>query len=158
IENVRLFTELQEKNRALTEAHAQVSEALGRQTATAEVLRVISQSQTEVQPVFDAIVDHAMRLFRAWTASVARSDGQLVQIIATRGGLPGSAEYLAALQRYIRGLPPRLFHEMPVGRCIATRAVVHISDVEADPSVDYTIRDLARARGWRSALVAPMLR
>src|SRR5262249_60240730 len=52
IENVRLFTELQEKNRAL-------GEALDQQTATSEVLRVISRSPTDVQPVFDAIVQSA---------------------------------------------------------------------------------------------------
>src|SRR5262249_20004369 len=51
IENVRLFTELQEKNPALTLAHAQVSEALEQQTATAEILRVISSSPTNLQPV-----------------------------------------------------------------------------------------------------------
>ena len=62
IENVRLFTELQEKNRALTQAHAQVTDSLEQQTATAEILRVISQSPTDVQPVFDAIVDSAVRL------------------------------------------------------------------------------------------------
>src|SRR5262249_19303356 len=62
IENVRLFTELQEKNRAITEAHAQVTEALEQQTATAEILRVISQSPTDVQPVFDTIIRSAVRL------------------------------------------------------------------------------------------------
>src|SRR5262249_60619097 len=62
IENVRLFTELQEKNTALTKAHAQVSEALDQQTATAEILRVISQSPTDVQPVFNAIAESAARL------------------------------------------------------------------------------------------------
>src|SRR5207249_5355174 len=62
IENVRLFTELQQKNEALTQAHAQVSEALEQQTATSEVLRVISSSQTDVQPVFDTLVTSAARL------------------------------------------------------------------------------------------------
>jgi GAF domain-containing protein len=57
IENVRLFTESQEKNRALTQAHAQVTEALEQQTATAEILRVISSSPTDVQPVFETIVE-----------------------------------------------------------------------------------------------------
>jgi GAF domain-containing protein len=51
IENVRLFNELQKKNRALTDAHAQVTEALEQQTATSEILRVISSSPTDVQPV-----------------------------------------------------------------------------------------------------------
>src|SRR5262249_12592910 len=59
IENVRLFTELQEKNQALTQAHAQVTEALDQQTATADILRVISSSPTDLQPVFDAILRSA---------------------------------------------------------------------------------------------------
>src|SRR5678815_4522603 len=62
IENVRLFTELQEKNRALTEAHAQVTEALDQQTATSEILRVISRSPTDLQPVFDTIVESVVQL------------------------------------------------------------------------------------------------
>src|SRR5262249_33505572 len=53
IENVRLFTELQQKNVALTQAHAQVTEALEQQTATGEILGVISSSPTNVQPVLD---------------------------------------------------------------------------------------------------------
>src|SRR5262249_36646607 len=55
IENVRLFTELQEKNKALTAAHAQVSESLEQQTATSEILRAIAQAPADVQPVFDTI-------------------------------------------------------------------------------------------------------
>ena len=62
IENVRLFTELQGKNRALTEAHTQVTESLEQQTATAEILRVISTSPTDVRPIFESIVESAQRL------------------------------------------------------------------------------------------------
>src|SRR5262245_55746524 len=64
-DNVRLLTELKEKNRALTEAHAQVTESLEQQTATSEILQVISRSPTDVQPVFDTIVRNATRLCRA---------------------------------------------------------------------------------------------
>jgi len=71
IENMRLFKELQEKNRALTEAHAQVSESLGQQTATSEILRVISSSPTDVQPVFDTIVRSAVRLCSGTVAGVS---------------------------------------------------------------------------------------
>src|SRR5947207_11847995 len=62
IENARLLSELQQKNEALTQAHAQVSEALEQQTATSEILRVIASSPTDVQPVFRAIVENATRL------------------------------------------------------------------------------------------------
>jgi len=84
IENVRLFTELQEKNRALTEAHAQVTEVLDRQMATADILRAISQAQTDVQPVFEAIADSAQRLLGAWATAVVRYDGEVVSVAAMR--------------------------------------------------------------------------
>src|SRR5215468_2286232 len=145
IENVRLFKELEVRNRDLTEA-------LEQQTATAEILRVISQSQTEIQPVFDAIVDNASRLFRAWSASAFRSDGQFIHLIAARGGLPGSEEYMREQS------PWPIREQTIVARCIADRRVVHIPDSESDPTLDQAMRDLARARGWRSLLGAPMLR
>jgi len=152
IENVRLFKELQEKNRSLTEAHAQVSEALERQTATADILRVISQSQAEVQPVFDAIVDNAMRLFRSWATGILRLDGQLLHLIAARGGMPGSEEHLRAQS------PWPVHGTTAPARCVAERTVIHIPDTESDPALDQAMRDLARSRGWRSTLCAPMLR
>src|SRR5438552_13654093 len=82
IENVRLFTELEEKNRALTQAHAQVSEALDQQTATAEILRVISRSQTDVQPVFDTIVRSAVRLCNGLFGALFQFDGELLHHVA----------------------------------------------------------------------------
>src|SRR5262245_52625294 len=66
--------------------------ALDRQTATAEILRVISGAPTGVQPVFEAIVDSAMRLFGAWSALVFRYDGEYLSLAAARGGRPGSKE------------------------------------------------------------------
>src|SRR5262249_53920738 len=92
IENVRLFTELQDKNRALTAAHAQVSEALEQQTATAEILRVISSSPTDVQPVFDAIARSAAVLCHAPIAGVFRYDEELVDFVATNEEFPAAAE------------------------------------------------------------------
>src|ERR1700720_4616841 len=65
IENVRLFTELQEKNHALTDAHARVTEALEQQTATAEIPQVISPPPTDAPPVFEAIVERARHLCEA---------------------------------------------------------------------------------------------
>jgi two-component system, NtrC family, sensor kinase len=87
IENARLFTELQARNRDL-------SDALDRQTATAEILRTISQAQADVQPVFEVIADSAMRLLGAWAASVwaFRHEDELIHLTAARGGLPGTVE------------------------------------------------------------------
>jgi two-component system, NtrC family, sensor kinase len=71
IENVRLFTELRASNRELTSA-------LDTQTATSDILRVISSSPTDLQPVFDAIVTSAVRLCDARFANVFRLDGEVV--------------------------------------------------------------------------------
>jgi signal transduction histidine kinase len=151
IENVRLFQELQTRNRDLTEA-------LERQTATAEILRIISQSQTELQPVFDAIADNAMRLFRAWAVTVFRVEGQTYWAATSRGGLPGSAE---ALREHA---PWPMDRDLIAGRCIIDQTLIHIADVESDPLGDSatsrgeSTRNFARTRGWRSVLQAPMLR
>src|SRR4029453_18033213 len=75
IDNVRLFTELQARNK-------DIGEALERQTATADILRVISHAQTDVQPVFEAIADSAMRLFGAWGVLVWRRDDELLSLAA----------------------------------------------------------------------------
>src|SRR5262249_12256244 len=75
IENVRLFTELQEKNQALTEA-------LDQQTATSEILRVISSSPTDAQPVFEAIAESSVRLCEGTNCTVYRFDGELIHIAA----------------------------------------------------------------------------
>ena len=75
IENVRLFTELGARNRDLTEA-------LEQQTATSEILRVISQSQTDVQPVFDTIAAAALKLCDANSANVFTFDGELIHLAA----------------------------------------------------------------------------
>ncbi len=150
IENVRLFTELQEKNRALTEAHAQVSEALDQQTATAEILRVISQSPTDVQPVFDTIVRSAVRLCDGLFSALFQFDGELIHQVAQHNYTR------EALEESRRLFPTRPSRAMGSTRAILERAVVHIPDVEADP--DYRHRSMSRAIGWRSGLFVPMLR
>jgi two-component system NtrC family sensor kinase len=75
IENVRLFTELQASNRELTTA-------LDTQTATSDILRVISQSQTDVQPVFNAILGSAVRLPGADSGALTRSAGGHIELAA----------------------------------------------------------------------------
>jgi GAF domain-containing protein len=152
IENVRLFTELQAKNRALTQAHGQVTEALNHQTATAEILRVISSSQTDVQPVFDTIVQNAARLCHAANAAVFLTDGRLVHQPANYGSSPPEA-LAAALARFPRPLD---MDTLP-GIVILTRSVVHVSDTE-EPSAVLLVREAGRLLGFRSTVAVPMLR
>src|SRR5262249_1166123 len=90
IENGRLFNELQEKNQALMQAHAQVTEALEQQTATAEILRVISGSLADLRPVFRAILQAVAGLANTDVASVWLSEAggflRCVDAIAGRDG------------------------------------------------------------------------
>jgi GAF domain-containing protein len=154
IENVRLFKELQEKNRALTQAHAQVTEALEQQTATSEILRVISSSPTDAQPVFDTIVRSATRLCRARAAAVFVTDGPMLYEPANYGGSP---EVLAATRaRY----PRPLDRETAAGTAILTRSVVQVPDVEEPSAAEFAefARRVGRAVGFRSLLSVPMLR
>src|SRR5262249_1951176 len=82
IENVRLFKEVEDKNKALTAAHGEVTEALEQQTATSEILRVISSSPTDIQPVFNAIAQSAMRLCKGNFGNIATYDGDLLHLVA----------------------------------------------------------------------------
>jgi signal transduction histidine kinase len=149
IENVRLFQELQEKNRALTEAHAQVTETLERQTATGEILRVIARSPTDVQPVFDTIAANAVRLSSAQVGGVERFDGELVHLGAYHNYRPEELEVLRRM--YPRTPQP----DQASGRAILTQAVVQIEDILADPLYR---QEVALAGRWRSILAVPMLR
>ncbi len=150
IENVRLFTELQEKNSSLTAAHAQVTEALEQQTATAEILRVISRSQTDVQPVFDTIVRSAVRLCAGLFSALYQFDGELIHHVAQHNFTP------EALEEVHRVYPTRPTRALGTGRTILERGVIHIPDVEGDPEFQH--QAMRRAIGQRSGLWVPMLR
>ena len=136
IENVRLFNETRE--------------ALERQTATAEILKVISSSPTDVQPVFDSIGALAERLCAAEVSVVSRFDGELIQLAALHGVSSEGGE------RIRRAFPMRPEDETVTARAFRTRAVIHIADVLADH--DYGQMATARAAGYRGCLGVPMVR
>jgi len=143
IENVRLFKELEARNSDLTET-------LEQQTATAEILRVISSSQTDVQPVFETIAENSLRLCDATFSTVFRFDGELVHLEALRNTTPEGADAI----RNAFPMPPS--RGGASARCILTRSIVHISDVREDP--DYVLLGLAETNKFRSILSVPMLR
>jgi two-component system NtrC family sensor kinase len=151
IENVRLFTELQEKNRALSTAHRQVTEALEQQTATGEILSVISSSPTNVQPVFDTIASSATRLCDALYSLVFRFDGETITLVAADGSSPERLDV-------VRGAYPA-----PPGRksvaaqAILERRIIAIADAQSGTEYPH-IAERAKAIGYRSILSVPMLR
>src|SRR5262249_28298925 len=131
-------------------AHAQVTEALEQQTATSEILRVISSSPTDVQPVFDTIARSVVRLCAGHFSMLYRFDGERLHIVAHHNITTNA---LAWLRHVYLTQPPRA---LSAGRAILDGALVHIPDVELDP--EFSQRALPRAVGWRSGLAVPMLR
>jgi signal transduction histidine kinase len=139
IENVRLFNETRE--------------ALERQTATAEILKVIASSPSDVQPVFDAIAQAARRLVGAFSVAVLRLVGDQLHLAALTSTSPAGDE---ALRRAF----PRPVTEMGASRIVAairTRLPQAIADLQNDPKVSENVRAAARARGFRGSLAVPML-
>jgi signal transduction histidine kinase len=128
---------------------AEVTEALDYQTAISEVLRVISQSPTDVTPVFEAIMDSAKRLFGASIAAVFRYDGRLVHLVATRGWPVQSLEH----SRRLYPAPPN--PAMLSGRVVLSGGVETIFDAHADAAYDSTTAQVGQ---WRRMIGAPMLK
>jgi GAF domain-containing protein len=142
IENARLFEEVQARTRDLTES-------LEQQTASAEILRVISSSPTDVQPVIDAIARSAVELCEAENSGVFRvHDGR----VHFAGSHNLSGERLAAMQRVF---PAPVDRGTAAGRAVLSRAVIHIPDIATDP--EYAAIAIVDA-GYRSVLAVPMLR
>jgi PAS domain S-box-containing protein len=142
IENVRLFKELEAKNRDLTET-------LEQQTATAEVLKVISRSTFDLQPVLDTLIESATRLCGATRGHIFRFDGEVLRFAAAHGAWPGFVEYLET--HPIRPGPGSV-----AGRAAAERRTIHVPDVLAEP--DYQLGELVRQQDYRAVLAVPMLR
>jgi GAF domain-containing protein/CheY-like chemotaxis protein len=141
IQNARLFHETQE--------------ALARQTATSDVLQVISQSPTDVQPVFDIIAERAAALTAARYCLVTRLDGEQLQLVSLHGvNEAGSAALRAAW-------PQRLADSSSIAaRAIRTRGVVNVADLLALPDDEYApvFKRACELAGFRSGLAVPMLR
>ena len=145
IENVRLFAELQASNRELTSA-------LEQQTATADILRVISRSQTDVQPVFDSIVASAVRLLGAYSGTLTKIAGDQIKLAAlTSTDAAGDAALRALFPR------PLESRQGSHTQAIRARAPFNVADAHTDPRLHEDARAYARVRGYRSQVVVPML-
>ncbi len=132
IENVRLFNETRE--------------ALERQTATADILKVIASSPSDVRPVFDAIATSANRLIGGFSAAVLRFVDGAVHLAAFTPTNPAADEALEASF-------PRPLAEFPPFELVREGEAAQVIDTELEPG----IRDIARLRGYRSMLFAPLM-
>jgi signal transduction histidine kinase len=127
----------------------ELGEALERQTATSEVLGLISRFQTDVEPVFDAIAAKALDLCRATTGWVYRFDGELIHIAAAHSLRPEAVEVV----RQSYPAPPS--RGGGTARAVLSRNVVYIPDIRMDD--EYRLEALAKAADYLSVLAVPML-
>jgi signal transduction histidine kinase len=141
-ENVRLFKELEDRNRQLTEA-------LEQQTATGEILQVIASSPTDVQPVLDVVAERAARLCEAKDALIFRVDGDAFLQVASFGTIPGPGE-----QDKIPLIPT-----IVTGRAILERRTIHAPDFAAAIKAEFPdSRSYLERFGIRTLLATPLVR
>ena len=152
IENTRLFEEVQEKNHALTEAHARVSGALERETATSQILRVIGSSPTDVQPVFDTIARSGVSVCGALGCVVLVVEDGMIRVAATHGVRS------ERLERFHRDYPVPLSADTDTARTIRQRRIFHLADIESNPNATASDIEHARLASYRTRLMVPMVR
>ena len=142
IENARLLRELRQRT-------ADLSESLQQQTATADVLKIISRSSVDLETVLDTLVETVARLCRADQATMFRRRDDKYHLVAARGFSPEGEEFV-------------LTHPLTddrgtlSGRVAAERRPIHIPDVLQDP--EYTYREGQKILGYRTMLGIPLLR
>jgi signal transduction histidine kinase len=137
---VNLEQKVEERTREL-------SEALEQQTATSEILRVISSSPTAVQPVLTAVAESAARLCEATDAQIRLVDGEVLRLAASFGSLPARSDPV-----------PITPHEVG-GRAVLARHVIHVHDLAAEVETDFPGSKPHQERfGTRTVLATPMLR
>jgi signal transduction histidine kinase/DNA-binding response OmpR family regulator len=132
----------------------ELSQALEQAAATSEILRVISSSPGELEPVFQAVLAHATRLCEANFGVLYRFDGHVFHAVALQDAVP-------ALGDYLRREPPRPDPRNALGRVLRTKQPVHITDITAEPA--YAEREPARVAAVelakaRTFLAVPMLK
>jgi hypothetical protein len=140
-----------ELERKLDERTSERDEALERQTATADILKVIASSPSDVQPVFDAIADSSNRLVGGLSTAVHSLVDDTLHLMAFTQTDP---EADAALQASF----PRPLSELAWGERIRNGEVVHIADAEAEWALLPALQEVAQLRGFRSLIFVPLLR
>jgi two-component system, NtrC family, sensor kinase len=155
IENTRLLSELRQRTDALTQRTAELTESLEQQTATSEVLQVISASPGDLQPVFETMLQNAVRICDAKFGGIYRIEDNTIRLVATHADVPAA---YAGARRFapFRPSPKHYF-----GRMMAARTVLHIADTAAEQGyVERRPEYVAAVElgGVRTFMAVPMLK
>src|SRR5215831_1985768 len=126
-----------------------LTEALEQQTATSEILKVISRSAFDLQPVLETLLENAARICAAEWGVIFRPDGEVHRMAVVYGAPPEFREFLTRT-----AIPPG--RGSGVGRAALERRTVHVVDVSADP--EYESAEFQKIGGYRTVLAVPMLR
>ncbi len=150
----RLQESYADLERKVDDRTRELSETLEQQTATSEVLQIISRSPGDLQPVFDTMLANAVRICDAAFGNIYRWDGKAFDLLATHNTPPAFAEAR-------RRSPLRPYPETPLARMVVSKAVVHLADAVTDPSYGEQRDPAATAAvelgGVRTVLLVPML-
>jgi len=142
------ITRRKDAEQALRNAHEQQTAALEQQTATAEILKVISASPTDVQPVFDAVAASAARLCEASDAIIVLREGEFFRFAAHHGAIPNLN--VGGRRRISRGTA--------AGRSMLEGRQIHVADLQAESAEFPEGSVFAREFGYRTSLVTPLMR
>ena len=153
IENARLLNELRQRTTDLTERTNDLTETLEQQTATSEVLQVISSSPGDLEPVFAAMLEKAVRICDANFGNIYRWDGDAFHLVATHNTPPAFAD--ARRRSPMRPRPDNL-----LSRMVATKTAIHLADVAERHGIDQSEEYVTSVElgGVRTVLAVPMLK
>ena len=155
IENARLLNELRQRTTDLTERTTDLTEALEQQTATSDVLQVISSSPGDVEPVFASMLERAVRICDAAFGNIYRWDGDAFYLIATHKTPPAFAE----ARRRSPSIQPN--PKTPLGQLAVTKTLVHCADIAGRRDIEQGILEYQAAvelGGIKAYLAVPMLK